>query len=232
MHNVNRKMNDRQEIFSSRLRDVRGNRKKADFARFLGISATLYQRYENGRIPRADILSCIAQRSNVSSSWLLGLDSVRAPLLKTTSPHPCGEVVAHGSSHPCDEPENGPDLTSPHPCGEVKIKPGSTSLTPLNEVPKQAAVLHLDAGESPPPPYGRPPPKPPPDCRIPAGCDVAGEVAAMKARLQQLDADMSGVDQRLDHISTQLSTLLALLGGAMKTGLRSGDGADREKKAG
>jgi hypothetical protein len=132
----------------------------------------------------------------------------------------------HGLPHPCGEPANGPDLTSPHPCSEVKIKPGSTSFPPLNEAPKPAAVLHLDAGESSPP-YGQPP-----DCRIPAGCDVAGEVAAMKARLQQLDADMSGVDQRLDHISTQLSTLLALLGGAMKTGLRSGDGADREKKAG
>jgi hypothetical protein len=225
VHNVNRKMNDRQEIFSSRLRDVRGNRKKADFARFLGISATLYQRYENGRIPRADILSCIAQRSNVSSSWLLGLDSVRAPLLKTTSPHPCGEVVAHGSSHPCDEPENGPDLTSSHPCDEEDLKPGTTSLPPLNEAPKPAAVLHLDAGESPPP-YGQPP-----DCRIPAGCDVAGEVAAMKARQEALAKELSGMGRRLEYMSVQLATLVGLLGGAMQTGLKAGEPV-AEKKAG
>ena len=202
-----------RNIFSSRLIHLRQSMGKnaSEMADFLGFSQPVYHRYEHGRTPKINTILVIAERCSVTANWLLGLDSVCESPLKTTSLTPLNEVPKSTSSHPCDEED---------------LKPGTTSLPPLNEAPKPAAVLHLDAGESSPP-YGQPP-----DCRIPAGCDVAGEVAAMKARLQQLDADMSGVDQRLDHISTQLSTLLALLGGAMKTGLRSGDGADREKKAG
>jgi transcriptional regulator with XRE-family HTH domain len=63
------------EIFSERLKTCRGKRSKADFSRFLGVSAQNYQRYESGRIPDADILLQIANRSGVPVGWLLGSEN-------------------------------------------------------------------------------------------------------------------------------------------------------------
>lgn len=69
------------EIFSDRLMGLRGKRKKSEFSRFLGVSAQVYQRYEDGRIPAAGILSDIAKRCGVSVEWLLtGEESVTTKL--------------------------------------------------------------------------------------------------------------------------------------------------------
>ncbi len=62
-------------LFSDRLKALRGDRKKAEFSRFLGVSAPDYQRYENGRMPRADVLSAISARLNMTVDELLSGNS-------------------------------------------------------------------------------------------------------------------------------------------------------------
>ena len=62
-------------VFSGRLKKLRGDRSKAEFARFLGFLAPVYQRYECGRIPSANNLSVIASRCSVTVEWLLGNES-------------------------------------------------------------------------------------------------------------------------------------------------------------
>ncbi len=59
-------------LFSKRLRALRGARSKAEFARFLGLLPPVYQRYEEGRKPKADILSVMAEKLGVTIEWLLG----------------------------------------------------------------------------------------------------------------------------------------------------------------
>jgi len=59
------------EDFSRRLRSCRGAHSKADFARFLGLTAPSYHRYEAGRIPKSAILKEIARRCNTTANWLL-----------------------------------------------------------------------------------------------------------------------------------------------------------------
>jgi transcriptional regulator with XRE-family HTH domain len=58
--------------FVERLVALRNGRSKADFARFLGLPAPVYQRYEEGRIPSADNLTVIATKCAVSVDYLLG----------------------------------------------------------------------------------------------------------------------------------------------------------------
>jgi len=58
-------------IFLNNLKALRGEHKKADFARKLGLSAPVYQRYEDGRMPRADVLSDIAKRLNLTVEQLI-----------------------------------------------------------------------------------------------------------------------------------------------------------------
>lgn len=58
--------------FAERLKALRGTQSKSEFARKIGVSAPVYQRYEDGRIPRANILSVIAERCGVSFEYLLG----------------------------------------------------------------------------------------------------------------------------------------------------------------
>lgn len=70
-------------LFSERLKTLRGSRNKAVFSRELGISAQTYQHYENGRIPRSDILSDIARLCDVSVEWLLGRDDTPPPAAAT-----------------------------------------------------------------------------------------------------------------------------------------------------
>ena len=65
----------KSDIFSERIKTVRGQRSKAEFARVLLISPQNYQRYEDGRIPDADILDRIASQCNVTVDWLLGRDA-------------------------------------------------------------------------------------------------------------------------------------------------------------
>ncbi len=65
------KITERQ-LFSERLKTLRGKANKAAFSKLLGFSPPVYQRYEEGRIPSAENLSVIAERCGVSVDWLLG----------------------------------------------------------------------------------------------------------------------------------------------------------------
>jgi transcriptional regulator with XRE-family HTH domain len=58
--------------FAERLKALRGAQSKSEFARIIGVSPPVYQRYEEGRVPRANILSVIAERCGVSIEYLLG----------------------------------------------------------------------------------------------------------------------------------------------------------------
>lgn len=69
--------------FRDRLKSLRGTRSKAEFARFIGVSAPLYQKYEEGRIPSPDKLSLIAGSLGVTIDWLLGRDDT--PLARVES---------------------------------------------------------------------------------------------------------------------------------------------------
>lgn len=68
-------------LFSSRLKALRGSRKKAEFSRFLGVSAPLYHQWENGATPTMEKVLLIASKCNVSAGWLLsGFDDNKSPL--------------------------------------------------------------------------------------------------------------------------------------------------------
>ncbi len=56
---------------SDRLKQVRGKKTKAAFARILGINSPTYCRYEDGRMPPAEILQKIAEYGGVTVKWLL-----------------------------------------------------------------------------------------------------------------------------------------------------------------
>lgn len=67
------------ETFAERLKELRGKRSQADFARLLGIAnPPTYQRYEAGRIPDPEILCQIANQFGVTVDWLLGRDTPHA----------------------------------------------------------------------------------------------------------------------------------------------------------
>jgi transcriptional regulator with XRE-family HTH domain len=74
-YGVNRKKLPMSNLFSDRLKALRGDRKKAEFARIIGVSAPDYQRYENGRMPRADVLSDISVRLGMTVDELLSGNS-------------------------------------------------------------------------------------------------------------------------------------------------------------
>lgn len=65
--------------FSVMLNRLRGARSKAEFARFLGVSPQVYQRYEHGRVPRADMLSAICSRCGVTVESMLGYPNEHPP---------------------------------------------------------------------------------------------------------------------------------------------------------
>ena len=56
---------------SARIRRVRGELKKAKFADLLGIPRPNFYKYEDGRLPPADVLQKIAEYGGVSVKWLL-----------------------------------------------------------------------------------------------------------------------------------------------------------------
>jgi transcriptional regulator with XRE-family HTH domain len=67
---------DVSKIFSERLQELRGTRKKAEFARFLGIpKPQTYQNYEAGRVPETEMLINIADKCGCTVDWLLGRDA-------------------------------------------------------------------------------------------------------------------------------------------------------------
>jgi transcriptional regulator with XRE-family HTH domain len=80
--------------------------------------------------------------------------------------------------------------------------------------PPSPAVLRVEAGESSRPPYGRPPLAELVNSQIPARGDLAGEVAALRAKLAE-------TDRRLETMSVQLATLLAVLGDTIKSGIET-----------
>jgi transcriptional regulator with XRE-family HTH domain len=59
------------DYFSERLKSLRGDRNKAEFARFLGIPAPMYHRYELGQIPKNENLRVIADKCGVTVDSLL-----------------------------------------------------------------------------------------------------------------------------------------------------------------
>jgi Helix-turn-helix. len=63
-------------FFSERLKSLRGARKPAEFARFLGIPAPMYHRYENGQIPKENNLRVIAEKCGVTVDSLLSNKAV------------------------------------------------------------------------------------------------------------------------------------------------------------
>jgi len=62
------------DLFSTRLKSLRGDRNKAEFSRFLGIPAPMYHRYELGQVPKQENLRVISDKCGVSIDWLLGSD--------------------------------------------------------------------------------------------------------------------------------------------------------------
>jgi len=67
-------------LFFTRLRELRGARSKAAFAKELGIPAPVYQRYEDGRMPTVENLSVISKVTGRSIDWLLGREELMASL--------------------------------------------------------------------------------------------------------------------------------------------------------
>lgn len=63
-------------IFSRRLTEARKTHefRKIDMAKLIGVTPQVYQRYEEGRIPAADILLKMAEAVKRPVDWLLGLD--------------------------------------------------------------------------------------------------------------------------------------------------------------
>lgn len=61
-------------FFGGQLRALRGSRKKNEFAKHLGLSAPAYQKYEDGRVPRADTLLEISKRCGVPLEHLIGIN--------------------------------------------------------------------------------------------------------------------------------------------------------------
>lgn len=62
-------MADRDLAFARRLRAFRANRTLTDIARALGVSPAAIKHYEEGRIPRPDILRRLAHWSGRSERW-------------------------------------------------------------------------------------------------------------------------------------------------------------------
>lgn len=60
-----------ENCFAANLLKLRGDRNRAEFARFLGIPAPMYHRYEGGQTPKSDNLRVIAERCGVTVDWLL-----------------------------------------------------------------------------------------------------------------------------------------------------------------
>ena len=73
-------MKDVTNVFSSRLRDLRGDRNQDDVAKELGISRASLSYYESGvRKPDINTLYALAKYYNVSSDYLLGLSDASTP---------------------------------------------------------------------------------------------------------------------------------------------------------
>ena len=73
-------MKDVTDIFSIRLRSLRGSKNQNDVAKEIGISRGALSYYESGeRRPDINTLYAIAKYYNVSSDYLLGITDVCSP---------------------------------------------------------------------------------------------------------------------------------------------------------
>jgi len=93
--------------FAERLKALRGAQSKSEFARLIGVSPPVYQRYEEGRVPRANILSVIAERCGVSIEYLLGDSPALAAPASGQQPHHPGHAPP-GSAHALHVREHPP----------------------------------------------------------------------------------------------------------------------------
>jgi len=59
---------------AERLRALRKDRSQTEFAKLCGLSQQVYWRYEQGTIPRTDVLVRMATRNGVTPEWLLGIN--------------------------------------------------------------------------------------------------------------------------------------------------------------
>ncbi len=66
-------------LFQDRLIQLRGSRTKAEFARFIGVSAPLYHQWEGGATPTYNKAVLIAQKCDVPVEWLLNGKSAPTP---------------------------------------------------------------------------------------------------------------------------------------------------------
>jgi transcriptional regulator with XRE-family HTH domain len=79
---------------SDRIKQVRGKKKKAEFARILGVPQPNLSKYESGRLPPADVLQKIADYGGVTVKWLLtgeegsNLEKTRPTLRPPVTPKP------------------------------------------------------------------------------------------------------------------------------------------------
>jgi len=87
--------------FSDRLRQLRGNRTQADMARFVGLKQPHYARYESGvTTPGIDVLIRFCQILNVSSDWLLGLETKNNPsIIANNSAFGHGNIIGGDCSN-------------------------------------------------------------------------------------------------------------------------------------
>lgn len=104
------------DLFSARLKSLRGERNKAEFARILGIPAPMYHRYELGQVPKTDNLQVIADKCGVSIDWLL-----------------------NGSVDPPGKPSGGIDWRSRAESAEKKLEKLRAAIKNFNKV-----VEHLE----------------------------------------------------------------------------------------
>jgi hypothetical protein len=166
--------------------ELRGNRAKATFARFLGIPAPMYHRYERGQVPKEKNLQVLAERCGVTVDWLLGrsVNSVQTGTPKSanaggyrcTSPLPA--PPAGGTAAFLSEGDGKPE--SPH---MSRVKPASSNIS-ATAGPDSVARDPID-------PYV---------CRFPG--QIPEECRGLAARI-------AGVEGQLDQIRQVLVSLLA-----------------------
>lgn len=72
--------NSWEEKIGNKIRQLRGDKTKKDFAEMMLVTSTTISNWESGRkIPQISTLRTIAEKGNVSMDWLLGLSEKKKP---------------------------------------------------------------------------------------------------------------------------------------------------------